>query len=87
MTTAFEELLEMAGKLGIVVRHAHLGGAGGGLARFKQGRHLFVDLDAPSVDQLEQTARALAGVEELDTVYVRPDVRALLETYGRKEPG
>lgn len=77
--SAFDELLALAEKLGITVRHARLGGNGGGMATFKGKRHLFVDLDADPADQVEQTARALAKVEGLEGVYLRPDVRALLE--------
>ena len=83
MHSAFDELLEIASKLGIKVRHARLGGTGGGLAQFKQQRQLFIDLDADPEDQLEQTARALGGLKELETMFVRPDVRALLEEYAR----
>ena len=82
MEGQFEELLELARKLGIGVRHARLGGNGGGLAKFKNQRQLFVDQDAAAIDQLEQTARAMAGLEELQGVYVRPDVRKLLDDWG-----
>ena len=77
--SAFDELLALAEKLGITVRHARLGGNGGGLATFKGQRHLFIDLDADPADQIDQTARALAKVEGWDGVYLRPDVRELLE--------
>jgi hypothetical protein len=75
----FNELLALAERLGITVRHVHLGGSGGGLARFKNQRQLFIDQDATAIDQLEQTVRAMANLEEVGTVYVRPDVRRLLE--------
>ena len=77
--SAFEELLELAEKLGIAVRHVHLGGGGGGIAAFKGTRQLFIDLDADPADQLERTARAMAGMEGLDRLFIRPDVRALLD--------
>jgi hypothetical protein len=78
----FEELLELARQIGIAVRHVRLGGTGGGLAKFKNQRQLFIDLDAAPIDQLEQTAKAMASVEELQQIYVRPDVRKLLEEWG-----
>ena len=81
MTTAFDELLDVARKLGITVRHARLGGAGGGLARFKDQSQLFIDLDADPADQLEQTTKALAGSPGLDQLFLRPDVRELLDGY------
>lgn len=79
MNSAFDELLDLARKLGFTVRHAHLGGAGGGLARFKKQAQLFVDLDADAADQIEQTAKALAKEPGLETLFVRPDVRELLD--------
>lgn len=81
MSSAFDEMIDLAKRTGIAVRHAHLGGAGGGLATIKGQRHLFVDLDADPADQLEQTAKALARVVELETVFVRPDVRNVLDQY------
>ena len=83
-TSTFDEMIELAGRLGVVVRHAHLGGSGGGLVRVKAGRQLFIDQDAPAMDQLEQTARALAGLPEIAEIYVRPDVREVLEDVGRR---
>jgi hypothetical protein len=77
--SAFDELLALAEKMGIAVRHVHLGGSGGGLAQFKGKRQLFIDLDADPADQLERTAKALASVEGLSAIFVRPDVRALID--------
>ena len=77
--STFDELLALADKLGITVRHVHLGGDGGGLASFKGKRQLFIDLDADPADQLDRTARALAAVGGLDEFFIRPDVRQLIE--------
>ncbi len=81
MTSAFDEMIELAKRLGISVRHAHLGGNGGGLATVKGGRQLFVDLDADPADQLEMTAKALARLAEIETVFLTPAVRDLIEQY------
>lgn len=78
----FDELIEIARRMGIVVRHAALGGGGGGLVSLKGQRQLFIDLNASPADQLEQTARALSRLTELETLYLRPDVRTLLEEAG-----
>lgn len=87
MNSAFDELLEIAKRIGIIVRHAALGGGGGGLVSLKGQRQLFIDLNASPADQLEQTARALSGLAKLETIYFRPDVRALLEeTAGGASP-
>jgi hypothetical protein len=79
MDSAFDELLRIADQIGLTVRHAHLGGGGGGLARFKDQRQLFIDLDADPADQLEQTVKAMKQLPEVETLFVRPDVRALLD--------
>jgi hypothetical protein len=84
MTSAFDELLDLARRLGVTVRHARLGGSGGGLAKIRGTRQLFIDLDAAPEDQLEQTVRALAGLEEIDTVFLRPDVRELIDEARRE---
>ena len=85
MTSAFDELLDLARRCGITVRHARLGGTGGGgLAKIRGQRQLFVDLDAAPDEQLDQTASALANLAEIDTVFVRPDVRDLLDAARRK---
>lgn len=81
MSLQFDDLLEFARRIGLTVRHAHLGGAGGGLAVVRGNRQLFVDLDAHPQDQLERTAAALASLAELDQVFVRPDVRELLDRF------
>jgi hypothetical protein len=81
--STFDELIDLARRLGIAVRHAHLGGQGGGLARIKDARQLFVDLDADPRDQLDQTAGALAGIPEVEQMFLRPDVRALIDQYKR----
>jgi hypothetical protein len=86
MSSVFDELIELATRLGITVRHAHLGGEGGGLAQVRNARQLFIDLDADPADQLERTARALADVPELSGLYLRPDVRRLLEEHGQPDP-
>ena len=84
MTSAFDEMIELARRVGITVRHVKLGGAGGGLACVRGVRQLFVDVDADPADQLEQTARALASLSEMRTVFIRPDVRELIETLSAK---
>ena len=75
----FEALLEVAHRLGLDVRHVHLGGAGGGLACFKGKRQLFVDMDAEAEEQLDRTVDAMASMPEINGVFMRPDVRELFE--------
>lgn len=85
----FESLLDVAHRLGLDVRHVHLGGAGGGLAYFKGKRQLFVDMDADPEEQLDRTVDAMASMPEINDVFMRPDVRALFEKRpaGPRPPG
>lgn len=87
MSGQFDELLDLARRLGITVRHAHLGGSGGGLVKLKDKRQLFIDLDAEPMDQLDTTIGALATQPDLDTVYIRPDVRELIDEFARRRHG
>jgi hypothetical protein len=78
---SMHELIELARRLGIAVRHAHLGGDGGGMAVVKGLRQLFIDLDASPEDQLGRTAGALGRLNDLEQVFIRPDLRDLLERH------
>jgi hypothetical protein len=80
--STFDDMLDLAQKLGLQLRHVHLGGeGGGGLVKIRGQRQLFIDLDADPADQLEAVARALAAEADLEAVFVRPDVRAEIEKY------
>ena len=79
MESAFDEMIELAERLGVRVRHVRLGGSGGGLATVRGEQVLFVDQDADAPDQLAAVARAL-GRLDLEQIFVRPDVRDLIES-------
>lgn len=79
------ELLDVAERLGIEVRHEYLGGEGGGLCRLRGKQVLFVDVSASQAEQLARTATALAGLDQVDEQYVVPKVRQVLDRY-REEP-
>lgn len=81
MDDQFAELLQFASRAGVEIRHVHLGGSSGGLANTKTKRILFIDLDAGAMDQLQQTARALSSLPELQTHFLRPDLRQMLEDW------
>jgi len=68
MGSSFDELIEVAKQLGVGVRHARLGGAGGGLVRVKGELVLFIDVDAEPADQLEQTVKGIARVPGVEAV-------------------
>jgi hypothetical protein len=72
-------LIELARRLGYEVREEWLDGAGGGACVLKGRRILFVDQSLPPSDRLVQVAAALRGSADLETIYVLPEARALLQ--------
>ena len=72
-------LLELCGELAIAVRYEPLGGEGGGLCLLRGRRVLFVDSDADLATQYDATVSALAGLPELDEVFLPPVLRQALE--------
>ena len=80
-TTQINTLISLAEAMGITVRHAALGGEGGGLCAIGGEQVLFIDTAADAATQLERTARALVQLPEIETHFIRPDIRELLEDY------
>ena len=78
----FHAVLDLLGRLGVQVRREHFGGQGGGLCQVHGRRIVFVDLDADAATQLEACVRALSSLPELDTVYVPPVLRELIDRIG-----
>lgn len=74
-------LLDFAGEIGVEVRHASLGGEGGGLCIIRGKRVLFVDTAAAVTCRLERTAQAIATLPETETRFLRPDIRELLAAH------
>lgn len=72
-------VIEQLGRLEIEVRQEHLGGESGGLCTLRGRRVVFVDLDADAVTRLERCVKVLRGLPELETVYLPPKLRELLD--------
>ena len=77
--STFNELLRCAREAGIEVRHAPLGGGGGGLANIRGVQKLFVDTDAEPEDQLDRTIRALRDMPQVRALATRADLQKLLD--------
>lgn len=75
----FDAAVELLERLEIDIRREHLGGGGGGLCSLRGRRIVFIDLDADIPTRLEQTLRGLAGLPELESAYVTPALRELIE--------
>jgi hypothetical protein len=79
-----ESLLSLAEQLGISIRRELLGGDGGGLCSLRGERVLFLDTSADPETQYERTLNGLAGLEELDDLYVIPEIREEIEACRRR---
>jgi len=75
------ELLDLAERLQIEVRHECLQGRSAGLCTLHGRKVLFIDSDASYADQIDQTASAIASVGPLDDFYLLPQIRQLLDKY------
>lgn len=75
------ELLGLAERLGVEIRHVYLAGTGGGLCVVRGKPVLFVDSAAPLAERLARTATDLAGLDGLEECYLLPEVRQVLEHY------
>lgn len=78
------ELRDLAQRLGIEIREVFLGGQGGGLCRLRDKQVLFIDSAAELVDQVARTAEGLANLPDLQGIFLLPEVREVLERFGKK---
>jgi len=77
-----QELLALLEANGITIRTEPLGGNGGGLCTMKGERIFFVDTQASSVAVATMCAEALSQVVDIEEIYIKPQVRQFIETYG-----
>ncbi len=73
-----QELESLAEQLSVEVRHEPLAGPRGGLCRLGDRDLILIDRNLPLAERVELMAQALSTLP-LDDVFVRPDVRQLLE--------
>ena len=79
-----EELLALLEAQNVKIRREPLGGRGGGLAAMKGETLFFVDTEATSADVAVLCADAVRRLVDIETIYLRPEVRLFLE--GRADP-
>ncbi len=79
IASQLEGVVELFGRLGMVVRQEHLGGDSGGLCTIHGRRVVFVDLDADPATRLDRCLQVLAALPDLDNVYISPALRELIE--------
>ena len=74
------DLVTTAEEIGIEIRRAQIGGSdGGSLCKLKNKWVLFLDEGAPIIEQIDTTAKSLKGRPELENIYLRPQIREIIE--------
>jgi hypothetical protein len=81
-TRGMADVLDLLERLDVEVRREHLGGRGGGICAIRGRRIAFFDLDADPATQLTRCLAGLAGLPELDRMYLKPSLRELIEGGG-----
>jgi hypothetical protein len=76
-----EELLALLEANGVTIRNEPLGGSGGGLCTVKGEHMFFVDTQATSAQMAATCAEAVAKLLDIETIYVRPEVRQFIESH------
>ena len=69
---------------GVVIRRDSFGGSGGGLCKIKDEMLFFVDSDASSAESAVICAKAVAETVDVENIYIKPEVRELIEKFRNK---
>lgn len=76
-----EELVALIEQNGVEIRRESMGGGGGGLCVIKEKKIFFVDTDCSIAEMNAICSRTVNELLDIDTVYIKPQVRQLLEKY------
>jgi len=74
-----DELVRLLETHGVEIRREALGGSGGGLCTMEGRSVLFLDDQAASEDLLDLCAEAVVKVVDIETCYLKPQVRQYIE--------
>jgi hypothetical protein len=80
-----DELLQLLEGRGVKIRSEALGGSGGGLCTVKGEQLFFVDTEAPAWETAALCAEAVAKLVDIESVYMKPQVRQFVEDAAGKE--
>jgi hypothetical protein len=77
-----EELVMLLESNGVTIRREPLAGGVGGLCTIS-GRHVFfLDTQASSVDVASVAAEAVTKLIDIESIYLRPEIRQFIESHG-----
>jgi hypothetical protein len=80
-----EELVALLELNGVNIRREAMGGGGGGMCEIKGKKIFFVDTDSPAAEMTAIACRSVNDLLDVESVYVRPQVREFLEKYGHSK--
>jgi len=78
-----EELLGLLEAGNVKIRREPLGGGGGGFCTVKGEPTLFLDTEASAGESAAVCAEAVLKTVDIDSIYIRPEVRRFLESRSR----
>lgn len=78
-----DELLALLEAQNVTIRREALGGVGGGLCCIKGKNIFYLDTQAGSAEAAAKCAEALVKLVDTETLYIKPQVRQILEKYGK----
>ena len=76
-----EELLDLLAANGVKIKSDALGGRGGGLCQVRGQQVFYRDTEAGYADTAAACAEAVAGLLDVETMYLRPEIRQLIDQY------
>jgi hypothetical protein len=79
--TILGELLTLLKESGVKVRSEPMGGSGGGMCTIKGQSVLFVDTESSTAETAGICAEAVAKLVNIETIYLRPEVRQYIEEH------
>ncbi len=74
-----DELLELLEGNGVKIRKDSLGGGSSGLCKIKDEFFFFADMDSSSYEIATSCAKAVNEILDIETIYLKPEVRCFIE--------
>ncbi len=85
--TILDDLIALLDAHGVKIRMESLDESSGGLCKVHEQTILFLDKNAGTEQQIKICAEAILKLIDIATVYLKPEVRQLLEYFQNKAAG
>ena len=82
-----DDLIALLDTHGVKIRMESLDESSGGLCRVNEQNILFLEKNAGADQQVQVCAEAILKLIDIATVYLKPEVRQLLENFQNKTAG